>query len=71
MTKSKTIMVIRKILHLTIVIFLDVVVKRNFPLLPVDWYLFLVVNGNRYLPRGSNENTLVLLALVMYLWPDG
>ena len=54
MTKSKTSMVTRDILHLTIVTFLDVVVKKNFPLLPVDWYLLRVVIGNRYLPRGSN-----------------
>ena len=23
---------------------------------PVDWYLFQMVSGSRYLPRGSNEN---------------
>ena len=49
-------MVTRDILHLTIVTFLNVVVKRNFPLLPVDLYLFKVVTGNKFLPRGSNEN---------------
>ena len=53
-----TSMVTRDILHLTIVTFLDVVVKTNFPLLPVDWDLFRVVTGNRYLPRDSNENVL-------------
>ena len=58
MTKSKTSMVTRDILHLTIVTYLDVVLKKNFPLLPVDWYLFRVVTDNRYLPRGSNENAL-------------
>ena len=51
-------MVARDILHLTIVTFLDVVVKKNFSLLPVDWYLFRVVTGNRYLPRDGNENAL-------------
>ena len=60
MTKSKTSMATRGILHLTIVTFLDVVVKKNFPLLPVDWYLLRVVTGNRYLPRGSNENALFI-----------
>ena len=40
--------------------FLDIVVKSNFPLLSVGWYLFRVVSGNRYLPRGSNENTLCI-----------
>ena len=40
--------------------FLDLVVKSNFPLLSVGWYLFRVVTGNRYLPRGSNENTLCI-----------
>ena len=44
-------MVTKDILHLTIVTFRDVVVKKNFPLLSVDWYLFRVVSGN------SNENT--------------
>ena len=53
-------MVTRDILHLTIVTFLNAVVKRNFPLLPIDWYLFQVVTGNRYLPRCSNENALFI-----------
>ena len=53
-------MVTRDILHLTIVTFLDLVVKNNYPLLPVDWYMFRVVTGNRYLPRGSNENALFI-----------
>ena len=53
-------MVTRDILHLTIVTFLDIVVKKNFPLLLVDWYLFRVVTGKRYLPRGSNENALFI-----------
>ena len=53
-------MVIRYILYLTIVTFLDVVVKRDFPLLTVGWYLFRVVSGNRYLPSGSNENALYI-----------
>ena len=60
MTKSKSSTVTRDILHLTIVTFLDVVVKKNFPLLPVDWYLFPVVIGNRYIPRGSNETALYI-----------
>ena len=66
-------MVTRDILHLTIVTFLDVVVKKTFPLLPVDWYLFQVVTGNRYLPRDSNENApfITTVALVMYLLADG
>ena len=58
--KSKSCMVTRDILHLTIVTFLDVVVNSNFPLLSVGWYLFRVVCGNRYLPRDSNENTLCI-----------
>ena len=53
-------MVTRDILHLTIVTFLDVVVKKNFPLLPVDWYLFQVVTGNRYLPRSSTDKALFI-----------
>ena len=53
-------MVTRDILHLTIDTFLDAVLKQNFPLLSVDWYLFRVVSGNRYLPRDSNENTLYI-----------
>ena len=53
-------MVTKDILHLTIVTLLDEVVKKNFPLLPVDWYLFRVMIGNRYLSRGSNENALFI-----------
>ena len=48
------------ILHLTIDTFLDVVVKNDFPLLSVGWYLFRVVTGNRNLPRGSNKNALYI-----------
>ena len=58
MTKSKSSMVIRVIPYLTIDTALDIVVKSNFPLLSVDWYLFRLVIGNRCLPRGSNDNTL-------------
>ena len=53
-------MVTRDILHLTIVIFLDVVVKKDVPLLSVSWYLFQVVIGNKYVPRSSNENALYI-----------
>ena len=60
MTKSKTSMVTRDILDLTIVTFLDVVIKRNFPELPVDWYLFPVMSDKRYLPRSSNDNALYI-----------
>ena len=60
MTKSKNCMVTRDILYLRIDTFLDIVVKSNLPLLSVGWYLFRVVSGNRYLPRGSNENTLCI-----------
>ena len=35
---------------------LDVVVKNNFPLLSLGWYLFKVVIDSRYLPSWSNEN---------------
>ena len=48
------------ILYLKIDTFLDVVVKNDFPLLSVGWYLFRVVTGNRYLPRGSNKNTIYI-----------
>ena len=51
------------ILHLTIDTFLDVVVKNDFPLLCVGWYLFRVVTGNRYLPRGSNKNALYITSV--------
>ena len=60
MTKSKNSLVTRDILHLTTDTFLDIVVKSNFPLLFVGRYLLRVVSGNRYLPRGSNENTLCI-----------
>ena len=51
-------MVTRDTQFLTIVTFLDVVVKNNCPLLPVDGHLFALATGNRYLPRGSNGNAL-------------
>ena len=60
MTKSKSSMVARDILYLIIVTFIDAVVKSNFPLLSVGWYLFRVVSDNRYLPRGSNESALCI-----------
>ena len=60
MTKSKSSMVARDILYLIIVTFIDAVVKSNFPLLSVIWYLFRVVRGNRYLPRGSKESALCI-----------
>ena len=63
MTKSKSGMVTKDILQLTKDIFLDVVVKKNFPLISVDWYLFRVASGNRYLPRGSNENTFYITSI--------
>ena len=50
-------------------IFSDEGVKMNFLLLFLDRYLFSVVIGNRYLPRGSKENVLsttVLLLLGKY-----
>ena len=47
-------MVTRDILYLTIDTFLDVVV------LSLGWYLLRVVSGNRYQPRGSNENALYI-----------
>ena len=63
-------MVTRDILHVIIVTFLDAVVEKNFSLIffsrSVDWFLFKVMSGNRYLPTGSNEN-----ALVMHLLADG
>ena len=59
-TKSKSSRVTRDILYLTIDSFLDIVVKSNFPLLSIGWYLFRLVSCNRYLLRGSNENTLCI-----------
>ena len=70
MAKSKSSMVTRDILCLTIDTFLDIVVKTNFPLLSVGWHLFRVVSGNRYLPEVVMKIHFVLLALAMYLLPD-
>ena len=53
-------------LYLTIDIILDLLVKKKFPLLYLEWYLSNVVTGNRYLLRGSNGN---VLPLVMHLLP--
>ena len=50
-------MATRDILYQAVDTFLNVMIKKNFPLLSVGWYLFRVVTGNRYLPRGSNENS--------------
>ena len=44
--------------YLTIDMFLDVVVKKKFPLLSLGWYLLHVVSGNRYLARGISRNAL-------------
>ena len=48
------------IVYLTMDTFVGVVVKNDFPLLFVGWYLLRVVTGNRYLPRGSNKNALYI-----------
>ena len=56
--KAQIGMVTRNMPHLVIVIFSDEVVKLNFSLPCLDWYLFSVLSGNRYLPRGSRENVL-------------
>ena len=53
-------MVTRDILQLTKDTFPEAVVKNNFPIRSADWYLFIVVNGKRYLPKGSNENALYI-----------
>ena len=53
------VLVTRELLYLTLDTFLDVVERKNFPLLSVGLYLFRVVSGNRYLPRSSNENVLL------------
>ena len=58
--KFKSSMVTRDILYLTVDTFLDIVVKSNLPLLSVGCYLFRVVSSNRYIPKGSNENTLCI-----------
>ena len=60
-TKSKS--STRDILYVTIDTFLDVLVKKNFPLLSIGWYLFRVVSGNRDLSRGSNENALYITSI--------
>ena len=43
---------------MVVVIFPDEVVKMKFLERCLDRYVFSVVNGNRYLPRGSKENVL-------------
>ena len=71
MTKSKSSMVTRDILYLTIDTFLDIVVKSNVPLLSVDWYLFRVVVAIDTYSEVVMKIHFVLLALAMYLLPDG
>ena len=46
--------------YLTLDTFLDVVERKNCPLLSVGMYLFRLVSGNRYLPRSNNENALYI-----------
>ena len=58
MTRHKIGKVTRNTPYLIIVIFSDEVVKVICLLLCLDRYLFIVVSGNRYLPRGSKENAL-------------
>ena len=65
-----TSMVTRDIIHLSIVTFLDVVVK-NFTLLPVDWYLFQVGLAIVTYPEVVMKMHFLLLALVKYLLADG
>ena len=57
-TKSES-NIVTKAPYLTVYTFLGVVVKRNFHYY-LHYYLFSVVMGNRYLPRGSNENALCI-----------
>ena len=33
-------------------------VSEKRSLLSPDWYLFIVVSGNKYLPKGNNGNIL-------------
>ena len=54
--KSKSRIVTRNTPYLIIGTFLDVVVKKIFPLLSLGWYLFTVVHHNGYLTRDSNGN---------------
>ena len=61
-------MVTRDILYLTIDTFLDIVVKSNFPLLSVGWYLFRVVIDTY--PEVVMKIHFILLVLGMYLLPD-
>ena len=46
--------------YLIIDTFLDVVVKKKFPLLYLGYCLFRVVSSNRYLPKDSNGNVLCI-----------
>ena len=52
-------MVTGDILYLTIHTLFDVVVKKNFPLLPIGWYLFRVVSGNSYLLNVKKGDNIV------------
>ena len=61
----------RDILYLTIDTFLDIVVKSNFLLVSVGWYLLGVVKATNTYPEAVMKIGFVLLALVMYLLPDG
>ena len=58
------------ILHLTKDTFLDVVMKNDFPLLSVGWYLLWLVPIDTYLEVVIKMH-FILLVPVMYLLPDG
>ena len=58
MRKHKIGMVTRNTSHVVIVILSEEVVKMEFFLLYLDRYLFSVVSGSRYLPKGSKESVL-------------
>ena len=45
-----------------VALFLDVVLKKKFPLLPLGWCLLCVMSGNRYLPRGSTTTGNIFVA---------
>ena len=53
-------MVTRDTPYLTIDTFPNVMVKKKFPVLPLGWYLFGIVNGSMYLPRFINVNVLCI-----------
>ena len=58
--ESTSSMVTRDTPYPTIDTFSNAMVKKKFPVPPLGWYLFGIVNGSMYPPRFINANVLCI-----------